>query len=129
MLKACSNVFAPGPDHITWCHLKLILVNNTCTVGILSLANTCLSLGHWPRYFKEPVSVIMSYASPPVWKLHPHSEVISKTYKPAFHGSHLSRNTSYGSTATLWVFRLPWRRYFYSTRSSMTELLLSVSQH
>jgi len=29
-------------------------------------------------------SAIVSYASPPVWKLHPCSEVTSKTYKPAF---------------------------------------------
>ena len=39
-------------------------------------------------------------------KLHPHSNVISKTYKPTFHGSHLSHNTSYGSAATLQVFRV-----------------------
>jgi len=45
-LKACSNVSAPGPDHITWWHLKLILANHTYAVGILSLANTCLSLRH-----------------------------------------------------------------------------------
>jgi len=40
-------------------------------------------------------------------KLHPHGDVTSKTYKPAFHGGHLSCNTSYGGAATLWVFRLP----------------------
>ena len=62
-------------------------------------------------------------------KLHPHSDATSEPYKPTFHGGHLSRNTSYGSAATLWVFRLPRRRYSYSTQSSMTELLLSVSQH
>jgi len=62
-------------------------------------------------------------------KLHPHSDATSKPYKPAFHGSHLSHNTSYGGAATLRIFRLPWRRYSYSTQSSMTELLLSVSQH
>ena len=62
-------------------------------------------------------------------KLHPRGDANSEPYKPAFHGGHLSRNTSYGSAATLWVFRLPWRRYSYSTQSSMTELLLSVSQH
>jgi len=38
-LKACSNVSAPGPDHITWCYLKSILANNICAFGILSLAN------------------------------------------------------------------------------------------
>ena len=72
---------------------------------------------------------LVSYASPLIQKLHPHSEDTFKTYKPAFHGSHLSRNTSYSSAATIWVFCLPWWKYFYSTQSSMMELLLSVSQH
>jgi len=40
-------------------------------------------------------------------KLHHCSDVTSKIYKPAFHGSHLSHNTSYGGAATLWVFHLP----------------------
>ena len=34
-------------------------------------------------------------------KLHPCDDVTSKTYKPAFHGSHLSCNTFYGSATTL----------------------------
>ena len=62
-------------------------------------------------------------------KLHPRGDATSEPYKPAFHGGHLSRNTSYGGAATLRIFRLPWQRYFYSTQSSMMELLLSVSQH
>jgi len=62
-------------------------------------------------------------------KLHPHSDVTSKKYKSAFHGGHLSHNTSYGSVATLRIFCLPQWEYPYSTWSSMTELLLSVSQH
>ena len=62
-------------------------------------------------------------------KLHPRGDATSEPYKPAFHGGHLSRNMSYGGAATLWVFCLLRRRYSYSTQSSMTELLLSVSQH
>jgi len=62
-------------------------------------------------------------------KLHPRGDATSEPYKPTFHGGHLSRNTSYGGTVTLQVFRLPWQRYSYSTQSSMMELLLSVSQH
>ena len=58
-LKACFNVSAPGPDYITWQYLKVILANNTCAVDILSLANACLLLHHWPRHFKESVSVII----------------------------------------------------------------------
>ena len=58
-LKAYSNVSAPSPDHIIWWYLKVILANNICATGILSLANACLSLHHWPRHFKESVSVII----------------------------------------------------------------------
>ena len=59
VLKACSNVSALGPDHITWQYLKHILSNNTYAVSILSLANAYLLLHHWPRHFKELVSVII----------------------------------------------------------------------
>ena len=62
-------------------------------------------------------------------KLHSRSDATSEPYKPAFHGGHLSRNTSHGGAATFWIFRLPWWKYSYSTQSSMMELLLSVSQH
>ena len=44
-------------------------------------------------------TVAMSYASPLIQKLHPHVSVTSTTYKPIFHGSHLSHNTSYGGAA------------------------------
>ena len=72
---------------------------------------------------------VLSYASPPICKLHPHGDIISQLYKPTFHSSHLSHNIPYGSTATIQVFYLPWWRYSYLTQSSMTELLLSVSQY
>ena len=35
-LKACSNISAPGPDHITWRYLKYILADDVCAAGILS---------------------------------------------------------------------------------------------
>ena len=57
-------------------------------------------------YFRLCNSLV-SYASPLIQKLHPHSEVTSKTYKPVFHSSYLSRNMSHGSAATIWVFYLP----------------------
>jgi len=66
-LKAYSNVSTPGPDHITWWHLKLILANNICARGILSLANACLSPHHWPRHFKESVSVIIFKPGKPAY--------------------------------------------------------------
>ena len=57
------------------------------------------------------LELVVSYASPPIWKLHSCSEIISKLYKPAFHSSHLSCNTSYGGAATLQVFCFPQQGY------------------
>ena len=74
-LKACSNVSAPGPDRITWQHLKLILASHSCAVGILSLANTCVSVRHWPRHFKESVSVIIPKPDKPAYDT-------PKTFRP-----------------------------------------------
>jgi len=59
-LKACSNVSAPGSDHITWHYFKSILADGICASGIPSLANSCITLRYWPRHFKEPISVIIS---------------------------------------------------------------------
>jgi len=67
------------------------------------------------------------YTSSFIWKLHPHSDIISKLYKPTFYSGHLFRNMPYGSAVTIWVFHLLWQRYSYLTWSSMTELPLSVS--
>jgi len=66
-LKACSNVSAPGPDHITWRYLKSILADDICAFGILSLANSCITLRHWPRHFKELVSVIIPKPGKPAY--------------------------------------------------------------
>ena len=68
-LKAYSNVSVPGFDHITWRYLKVILANNTCTTGILSLANACLLLHHWPRHFKKSVSVIIPKLGKPAYDI------------------------------------------------------------
>jgi len=67
VLKAYSNISTPGPDYITWQYLKHILSNNTCAVGILSLANACLSLHHQSRHFKELVSVIILKPGKPAY--------------------------------------------------------------
>jgi len=72
--NAYSNISAPGPNHITWQYLKLILANNTHVTCILSLANICLSLQHWPRHFKVSVFVIipkpgkLAYGTPKVFR-------------------------------------------------------------
>ena len=81
-------------------------------------------------HYKEKGNEYVCYMQvPPIWKTTSRGDATSEPYKPAFHSGHLSRNTFYSGAATFWIFHLPRRRYSYSTQSSMTELLLSVSQH
>jgi hypothetical protein len=69
-LWACLSHSAPGPDHVTWTHLKRILLDSIVSGKILSLADACLQVGYWPSHFKESVSVIIpklgkpSYSTP-----------------------------------------------------------------
>jgi len=46
-------------------------------------------------------ALLLSYTSPPVWKLYPHDDIISKIYKPAFHSGHLPYNMPSGGAATI----------------------------
>ena len=50
-----------------WCYLKSILANDICASGILSLANSCITLRHWPQHFKESVSVIIPKPGKPAY--------------------------------------------------------------
>ena len=42
----CNNSSTPGPDKLSWSHLKIILKNNKCLSNIISIANTCIDLGY-----------------------------------------------------------------------------------
>ena len=73
-LRACSNNSAPGPDHITWKHLKVLVADPDVSRVLLALANACLRVGHWPKTFKQSLSVIIpkpakpSYAAPKAYR-------------------------------------------------------------
>ncbi|PPQ89845.1 hypothetical protein CVT25_007078 [Psilocybe cyanescens] len=74
-LASCSNVSAPGLDHIKWSHLKMLMHGPTHIFTILlSLANACLWVGHWSKHFKESMSVIIlkpnkpSYSAPKAFR-------------------------------------------------------------
>ncbi|RXW14339.1 hypothetical protein EST38_g11512 [Candolleomyces aberdarensis] len=73
-LNACSSRSAPGPDHITWRHLKQILALPECAGIITALADGCIATGHWPKHFKESMSVIIpkpnkaSYSTPKAFR-------------------------------------------------------------
>ena len=59
MLHLTSNASAPGPDNVTWHHLKAIFDMENVGVSICLLFNNICNSGTWPRWFKESISVII----------------------------------------------------------------------
>ena len=66
-ISKCNNLSAPGPDKITWCHLKFFLKQEECLSNIINIANTCINLGHWLNYFKCSSTVIIHKLNKPVY--------------------------------------------------------------
>jgi len=58
-ISKCSDSLAPGPDKLTWCHLKLIIKNDDCLSNIINITNSCINLGHWPNYFKISTTIVI----------------------------------------------------------------------
>jgi len=54
-----NNASTPGPDKLSWSHLKIILKNDKCLNSIISIANTCIELGYWPSHFKRSMTVVI----------------------------------------------------------------------
>ena len=50
---------APGPDRLSWRHLKFIIKQDKCSSNIINIANACINLGHWPDYFKQSSTIII----------------------------------------------------------------------
>jgi len=59
-ISKCNDSSAPGPDKLSWYHLKLIIKNDECLSRIIDIANTCINLGHWPKYFKRSTTIVIS---------------------------------------------------------------------
>jgi len=45
-IASCNNASAPGPDKLSWSHLKIILKDDKCLGIIISIANACIELGY-----------------------------------------------------------------------------------
>ena len=58
-LRPTANASAPGPDHVTWRHLKLALSFPETDVSLMNLFNKVCFTGTWPTHFKESTSVII----------------------------------------------------------------------
>jgi len=49
----------PGPDRLTWRHWKIIVKNDACLSNVINIADACINLRHWPRYFKVSTTVVI----------------------------------------------------------------------
>ena len=69
-IDKCNNSSTPGPDRLSWSHLKYINNNKACLGKIISIANACFKLGLWLSHFKSSMTIIIlkpnkeSYDSP-----------------------------------------------------------------
>ncbi|KAF8698402.1 hypothetical protein AX14_001136 [Amanita brunnescens Koide BX004] len=59
MLKLTSNASAPGPDSLTWYHLKLIASSEDVLTALCALFNGICRQGVWPAWLSESTSVII----------------------------------------------------------------------
>jgi len=64
-IHKCSDNSAPGPDKMSWCHWKLIFKDSDCLSKIINIADACINLGHWLKYFKISTTVIIPKLSKP----------------------------------------------------------------
>jgi len=66
-LIKCNNSSAPGPNKLTWRHLKVILKQDVCLSHIINIVDVCINLGHWPNYFKHSSMVIIPKPNKPAY--------------------------------------------------------------
>ena len=58
-LAKCSASSVPGPDHITWRHLKSLIANKRCLEKVIHIANVCIKLEYWPSHFKSTNTIVI----------------------------------------------------------------------
>jgi len=59
VLAGCSGRSAPGPDHITWTHIKRFCIDDNILKLFVWIINTCFVMGFWPDNFKTSKTVII----------------------------------------------------------------------
>ncbi|KAF8673940.1 hypothetical protein AX14_005289 [Amanita brunnescens Koide BX004] len=68
-LRPTTNSSAPGPDHVTWRHLKLALSIPETDDALATLFNLVCFTGTWPSHFKDSVSVIIPKPNKPDYSI------------------------------------------------------------
>ena len=64
-ISKCSDSLVPGPDKLTWRYLKFIIKDDSCLTNIVNIADACINLGHWPKYFKISFTIIIPKPNKP----------------------------------------------------------------
>ena len=59
VITKCNNSSTPGPDRLSWSHLKYMLKDNGCLQNIIRIANACLDLDYWPTHFKILTTIVI----------------------------------------------------------------------
>ena len=59
VISKCNNSLLPGPNKLTWHHLKSIIKQDDYLVNIINITDSCINLGYWPNYFKCLSTVII----------------------------------------------------------------------
>ena len=59
VLVNCNNSSTPGPDKLSWSHLKIILKDDNCLNFIINITNAYIEVGYWPSYFKRSTTVVI----------------------------------------------------------------------
>ena len=50
---------APGPDKLSWRHLKHILKDKLCLGNIIKITNICIEVRYWPTHFKSSATIVI----------------------------------------------------------------------
>jgi len=59
-LSSCKNSSTPGPDKLSWNHLKTIFDDIECHDTFVWIANACINLEYWLSHFKTSTMIIIS---------------------------------------------------------------------
>jgi hypothetical protein len=68
-LGKMSNASAPGNDHVTWRHFKLIINDDEPLKAVTHLFNLVLKEGIWPSQFKDAKSAIIPKPKKPAYDI------------------------------------------------------------
>ena len=59
VLSSCNNSSAPGPDKLSWKHLKIVFEDKDYLDTFIQIANACINLGYWLSHFKVSTTIVI----------------------------------------------------------------------